>query len=322
MTLIIAAGNTEQFIQVSDRRLTANGRLIEDESNKAIVLTCSNARLSVGFTGLARAGSFNTREWLLKKLNECAPPDYIADQIIKRFTEKATKEFSHIPNLKSLSRVHKRLSIMFTGYLYHHAPPLGALAIVSNFQNIDLNTTLNESSDNFNYYFREERRPNDGKIILFFKIGTLPPVQKKDIKIIKELVANRKPARAIENKLVDIIRKLSDHAAAGNTIGKQLNSIIIPRDLTMGVESNYHSETVKMETYIPDQVMVVSNKLHMNVSNIRVEPVDPTTSPPMSGPKLKPKQPCWCGSGKKYKHCHGKKTDKNQTFGFEFKPDD
>jgi len=322
MTLIIAAGNTEQFIQVSDRRLTSNGILKEDESNKAIILTCGNARLSVGFTGLAKAGSFDTREWLLKTLNECAPPDYAADQIIKRFTEKATKEFSQNPNLKSLPSVHKRLSFMFTGYLYHHEPPIGALAIVSNFQNIDLNTVLSKSSDEFNYYFREESRPNDGKIALFFTIGTLPPVPKQDIQIIKELVEGKKPAQAIVDKLVDIIRKLSDHPSAGKTIGKQLNSITIPRDWTLAVESNYHSETVKMETYMPDQVMVVSNKLHMNVSNIRIEPVDPSSTPPMSGPKLKSKQPCWCGSRKKYKYCHGKKIDKNQTFRFEFKPDD
>lgn len=322
MTLIIAAGNTEQFIQVSDRRLTSNGKFKEEESNKAIVLTCSNARLSVGYTGLAKAGSFDTRKWLLKTLNECAPPDYTADQIIKRFTEKATKEFSQNPNLKHLPMEHKRLSIMFTGYLYHHDPPLGALAIVSNFQNIDLNETRNKSSDSFNCFFREERRPNDGKIALFFTIGTLPPVQKQDAQILKELVSNKIPAIGIVNKLVEIIRKLSDHPSAGNTIGKQLNSIIIPSDPIKAVESNYHSETVKMQTYMPDQVMVVSTKLHMNVENIQIEPVDKTTTPPMSGPKLKPKQPCWCGSGKRYKYCHGKKPEKNQTFRFEFKPDD
>lgn len=322
MTLIIAAGNTEQFIQVSDRRLTSNGKLIEDESNKAIVLTCSNARLSVGFTGLAKAGSFETRKWLSKTLNECAPPDYTAEQLIKRFTVKATSEFAQNPNLKFLSREQKRLSIMFTGYLYHHEPPLGALAIVSNFQNIDNNETLNKSLDSFNCYFREERRPNDGKITLFFTIGTLPPVPKQDIEVLKNLVSNKKPAIGIVNKLVDTIQKLSEHPKAGNTIGKQLNSIIIPSDRTKAVESNYHSEAVKMETFMPDQVMVVSEKLHMNVANIKIEPVDKATTPPMSGPKLKPKQPCWCGSGKRYKYCHGKRPDKNEAFGFEFKPDD
>jgi len=65
MTLIIAAGNPDQFVQVSDRRLTANGVVQDDESNKAIVLNCANARLSIGFTGLAKVGTFNTRDWIL-----------------------------------------------------------------------------------------------------------------------------------------------------------------------------------------------------------------------------------------------------------------
>jgi preprotein translocase subunit SecA len=31
----------------------------------------------------------------------------------------------------------------------------------------------------------------------------------------------------------------------------------------------------------------------------------PATSPAKAGPKLGRNDPCWCGSGKKYKRCHG-----------------
>jgi preprotein translocase subunit SecA len=30
------------------------------------------------------------------------------------------------------------------------------------------------------------------------------------------------------------------------------------------------------------------------------------TKPVVSGPKVGRNDPCFCGSGKKYKHCHGK----------------
>lgn len=139
---------------------------------------------------------------------------------------------------------------------------------------------------------------------------------------ITELVTKHKPAKAIVEKLVDIVRKLSESPASGKTIGKQINSIILPRDRTVEAKSGYHSDIIKMETYMPDQVVVISEKLHMNVYDIKVMPADPSSTPPMYGPKLKSKQPCWCGSGKKYKKCHGKIPDKNQTIKFEFKPDD
>ena len=64
MTLIVALGNTEQVIQISDRRLTCDGKLIDDESNKCGVLFCLNARMAFGFTGLARWKNFETTKWL------------------------------------------------------------------------------------------------------------------------------------------------------------------------------------------------------------------------------------------------------------------
>ncbi len=75
---------SEQVIQISDRRLSADGRLVEDESAKAGVLTCSNARLAFGFTGLARMGHFSTRDWLLDALYDCGPPGYDALGIAPR----------------------------------------------------------------------------------------------------------------------------------------------------------------------------------------------------------------------------------------------
>lgn len=62
MTLILGLGNREQFIQISDRRLTSNGLPQDDESNKAGMLICANGRLAFGFTGLGRAGTFETQK--------------------------------------------------------------------------------------------------------------------------------------------------------------------------------------------------------------------------------------------------------------------
>lgn len=246
MTLIVAAGNHDQFIQLSDRRFSIDGKISNEESNKAIVLFCANARLSIGFTGLAKYKTFKTQEWLLKSITECGPSDYTADNIVKRFTLRATKDFNELPELKSLSREHKKLSVMFTGYLNHHEPPLGALAIVSNFQNIDKGTFASQAEPEFRAFFREETRPNNGSISLFSHIGTLPPIPEELRQKVVELVKNRKPTQAIINKIAETFRTLADHPSARNTIGKQLMSVVIPRNKESGAECNYHSERVSL----------------------------------------------------------------------------
>jgi hypothetical protein len=55
MTLIVALMAPAQAILVSDRRLTKNGQLVDDEKNKATVLVCADGRVAVAFTGLAVA---------------------------------------------------------------------------------------------------------------------------------------------------------------------------------------------------------------------------------------------------------------------------
>jgi hypothetical protein len=65
MTLIISAAVGDYLIQVSDRRLTKNRRLEDDEANKAVVF-CNRA--SFAYTGLASIGSHATDEWLVRCL--------------------------------------------------------------------------------------------------------------------------------------------------------------------------------------------------------------------------------------------------------------
>jgi hypothetical protein len=76
MTLIVSLANKDFVVQISDRRLSSNGRLIDDESNKCGVVFCLNARMAFGYTGLARYKNFSTATWLLSVLHDSATPDY------------------------------------------------------------------------------------------------------------------------------------------------------------------------------------------------------------------------------------------------------
>ena len=101
MTLILTLGNNDQMIQISDRRLSSNGKLIDDESNKCGVLFCKKARTAFGYTGLAQWKSFNTQKWLLKALHDSAQPDYSMGGILKRLKLNATSDLPpfYVPTL-------------------------------------------------------------------------------------------------------------------------------------------------------------------------------------------------------------------------------
>ena len=57
MTLLMSLFGDDYVLLVADRRLTNNGKLIEDESNKAGTAVFEDATLAFAFTGLATSGS-------------------------------------------------------------------------------------------------------------------------------------------------------------------------------------------------------------------------------------------------------------------------
>lgn len=304
MTLIITFGNSDFICQLSDRRLTADGTLVEDESNKAAVLFCVNGRLAVGYTGLARTYEFETRKWLLKALFECAPPDYTAKEILDRFTERATKDFNSISALVRTPKTHRRLSIMFSGYLHHHEPPLAVYAIVTNYQNFN-DKIDKEARDHFTCTFWSEVRPSDEEVTLVQKVGLWAALNDYGVDNIRALLKKKVPAKAVLDKAVGIMKEVSGRPVASGLIGKQLTSITIHRDITKNVDSGYHPESEKHESVLPDVVWAQPG-MHMTIENIKVEAVDPENTPPLAFPKVSRKQQCPCRSGKKYKYCHGK----------------
>jgi SEC-C motif len=304
MTLILVLGNSDQMIQVSDRRLSWHGHLVEDESSKAGLLTCLNARLAFGFTGLAKFGNFCTRDWLLDALMDSGPPEYTAKEVLERLKIRASDTFRRHPALHLTHRALKRLSIMFSGYLDHHTPPLAAFAILTNYQNFDSGQDEAEASDEFRLRFASERRPLDGELTFIQRVGNWRAMTRDDELALRRLLRDRKPSAAIIGKAVKLIRQMADRPAANNSIGKQLSVISIPRDPVLPVESGYYSAVNSSITYMPDNVLVKPHET-CAAKDIRVRKVQPAGSP-LLVPKVGRNHPCPCGSGKKYKRCHGR----------------
>jgi hypothetical protein len=98
MTLNLTALGREFVIQASDRRLTyvtSSGsiQLVDDDANKAVVFSCSDALLAITFTGLGKVHGTRVDEWLLDVMQEEALCELEAETAIEQFSQLATAWF-------------------------------------------------------------------------------------------------------------------------------------------------------------------------------------------------------------------------------------
>jgi len=304
MTLILALGNIDQIIQISDRRLIRDGVLVDDESNKAGVFSCSNARLIFGYTGLAKYGSFATQFWLLENLAKLGQPDFQAGSILERLKAKATEDFDKIQLLSNVPLEHKRLSIMFSGYLYHYSPPRAGNAIITNFQDLSVGQDSNTAWTSFQSNVLSEKIPTPENPWFIRSIGAWSAVQESDLNPLIGLLIERKPAKAIVNKAVKIIRNIADRPQAGGAIGMQLSSIVLPRDRDSHTIAEYHTAKPKSVVYMPSMV-ISTPEMQLAMGDPELESSEDPNKQLIIFPKTGRNKPCPCGSGKKYKKCHG-----------------
>jgi hypothetical protein len=313
MTLILVLGNSDQFIQLSDRRLSAAGKPKTDESDKAIHFTCANARMLVGYSGLAQSGNFNTHRWLMDSLLSCAKPDYDIHFIHKRLQEKANSDFQTFIDIRKLPKRDRRLSVIFSGYLDEIDPPLGVYSIMTNFQDFTTGKDYPEAWDEFQCIYGTEKRPWNGEFSLIQRIGAWPAMTKSDEMLLRSFLEKRKPANAIINKSVKMIRAIADRPKANGVIGKQISSVSLPRDPKTDPSYEYHTNIISYDYYFPSMVRAISDNDVMAVDNALVQTQDKSkATPPIVVPKVGRNDLCPCGSGKRYRKCHGEYKKGNQ----------
>ena len=99
---------------------------------------------------------------------------------------------------------------------------------------------------------------------------------------------------------------MADRPAANNTIGKQLSILTIPRSLEQLVVSGYYSNINTNTYYMHDMVILNPSSGHM-MKDLQLTKIGgPDIERPMIVPRVGRNYPCPCGSGKKYKKCHGR----------------
>lgn len=296
MTLSLALLTEDYVIAVTDRRITSGKRLVTEEHDKTFSLFTNDARLAVSFSGLAGSAGFLTHHFLVTETQAAGAPDFTANGVAERLCDRLTETFRVHSDLKGLSKNEQRLSVMFAGYRY--APePIGIYAIISNFENPRLKTSQAEASSVFSVF-----RGTLGDHPVTIGVGNLNGVSPIDMVELRTSTGTLAP-RASTFRMVAAIRRAADHTYSQGTVGKQLTSILIRPDITEGVSSDYHVAKTRRGSVMPSVVWAMSDQQAV-ISNISIKPVEPST-PPMSVPKVGRNKRCPCGSGKKYKYCHG-----------------
>lgn len=204
----------------ADRRYTNwDGSGFTDENVKVSSLVCLNARLAIGFAGLARAPGFETATWLLETLSSVGKPDYDGDKIVDRFREAATRDFAKLP----VDRRFRRSTFLFAG-IYGTTP---CFARVSNYEHEGV-PPLEVASEEFSSLKRSWSPVTGKELSIIATAGNPIAMSPVAIDELKAMLKQRKPPKAAANKTIDIIRDAADDFRSGGSIGSRYQPWLYP----------------------------------------------------------------------------------------------
>jgi len=308
MTLIVSLINADQAIVIADRRLTSDERpfaTTNEEYNKLTSFVCGNARMAVAFTGRATTPEgFSTADWLVDALMEAAEPDSLFQPTVEQLRIIATRDIGKLPG-------ENKLTIALSGYIYmDDGFPLPAFAWVSNFQGREWSNCSRAAKPVFEGYYTVQGRNLPGPFYMVRALGATQrlnnPETARDAVFVKKLLEERRPMRAIRDKASEVLDRAGASLGSPGPIGKQRGYIVVPSDPLKNFETGYESDYNKWEVEQPNHVVRRGIGDDIALKGRVFGVVDPTQAPPIAVRRAGRNQPCPCGSGQKYKRCHGR----------------
>jgi SEC-C motif len=297
MTFAIVLGNADQIIQVSDRRLTWNGQLVDDAFNKAGHILCDDASLLYCFTGLARVGHKHvTSRWLIETFHNISRNTSTYQNLIATFAAEAEKYFSTSNEIRALPASHRRLTVMFSGYASDHTL---FTALVSNFQDFINSIDHPAASSKFTVFAEISKIPASSNPTVIQAIGQFQALNHLDEKQIREMLESRAPAEALRQKAISLVKDIAMRHKSGGTVGCKLNTARIDFLDQEIPYFGYATDAVESEMSLVDQLDARSFGTGLHIRNTKI-----TLSSPAIFPKVHRNALCPCGSGKKFRFCH------------------
>jgi SEC-C motif len=281
MTLLLAMVNEKHAVLVADRRVTSDGRLVDDEQNKLCILFCDDAKLAIAFTGLATYQTFDTSEWIATTLSEIGAATGDIASILVEFTHRAEAAFA------TLAWLAPQVTILFCGFVYTGGTIESRLYVLSNAEHPAGNT------QGFSLYTYADTAP---KVLA---AGVSTALSNATHGGLLALLQN--PTLSPQSLLHYAVKRLRTAAAdgrSGGLVGEQFNAAVLLSPPDTIVTSTYHSARGSYSAYGANVVVT------QGMITLGTEIHAPTL---LSGPEIRKQDPCWCGSGELFKHCHLKK---------------
>lgn len=291
MTFILAGMNPKFAVQVSDRRISVNGRLFDDEAPKSFTLIIQGVDLIVAFTGLARYRGFDTYQFLMEALQDSGEPDFQPLGMIQRTAERLNQEFSREP-LRRAPESARRLTISFCGFNCSFEPPRGLAAEISN--------RLGDGQiGKFEARFFQVKEPYT-KFDWLGAFGDARAIDKIGESHLRKVLNSNISMRSFATLLSDRVRKVAVDPRTCGGVGEQLDIIGIPSDSSEPLLAYHLSMNNKMEASFPGIVQIDPS------GSGAIQKIEMTTDSktPLTIGMVHKNAPCPCGSGKKFKYCH------------------
>lgn len=246
MTLIITSLSDDTIVQVSDRRVTRNGVLVDDECNKAVFVVCKDARFSIAYTGLAEIFGNRTDEWIFNYLTSINAGCLSFPDILKSLHSKLASKAAHLLRLGP----YRKLSFVFAGF----GPPGPFLATLSNFEG-ESGKLLDKIDDSFRFWIIY--RNKDPMQKLAFLIHGSERAIKKNIEILINKVRNRyfdADPKKIATVLVQLIREAAKDKDVGHYIGRSCMGLML-KVTGDNLWEYYPDETISPVIYGPHMIL-------------------------------------------------------------------
>lgn len=271
MTFILALINVDFAMQISDRRLTyRGGKPPKEGSDKAIYFKTDNARLCVGYTGLAQASTFRTHKWLVEQLADASTPEHNAGLTLKRLRWRLSKEFRDHGGIRAIDRSDRRLTMMFSGYLDAASPPHPGWAVITNFQDMERGEDCAAPWDEFRLYQSKNAELPPGGVVR--RVGAWRAMTANDEAEMLALLGARPNRDELVREATALVREIARRPAAQNSVGTDLSSITLGRSQA-GPMLAFHSKAAT--EWLPAPAAVISTSgVQVAVRELRVHRTD------------------------------------------------
>ena len=279
MTLLLALANQKTAVLVADRRITSSSQVVDDEHNKLCVLFCDDAKATIAYTGVATYGAFDTSTWIATTLSEIGATVGDLASIVSELRVRIGKDFA---SLAAIGLPHT--TFLICGFLYSDSSVESRIYVLR---------TPDTPGDSVELQIYAD---SSHKVISAGVTNALPKKLEENLKGL--LDSAQLNGQSLLRYALKHMRNAAQDSRSAGLVGEQFNAALMSSEVDTPVISTYHSATISHSAYTANVVVtrgMVSLGSELHAGQI------------LAGPEIRPKDPCWCGSGDQFRDCHRKK---------------